>query len=68
VQVFIAGGGVAAVEGDLSGGSGYLVMILGVGGVAGPGSRRRAKFNQQTPSLISGFTLATHRGRSKSHV
>jgi len=35
VQVFIAGGGVAAVEGDLSGGSGYLVMILGGGGGEG---------------------------------
>lgn len=44
MQVFITGGGVAAVEGDLSGGSGYLVMIWGRGGVAGPGSRRRAKF------------------------
>ncbi len=31
MQVFITGGGVAAVEGDLSGGSGYLVMISGGG-------------------------------------
>ncbi len=34
----------------LSGGTGYLVMIWG-GIVAGPGSRRRAKFNQQTPII-----------------
>jgi len=47
VQVFITGGGVAAVEGDLSGGSGYLVMILwGGGGGARPASRRGGKFTR----------------------